>query len=99
MSQIIYSVDGVSNFAELFLSINQTSNGWLAGLILIFIWIVVLSTTMLIRYPFNRAMAFSSSIVSILAVLLWAVGAVSTLFMVVPIVLVMISIGVFLFAK
>ena len=99
MSGLNYTVDVASNLPQILLSINQESNGWFIGLLMMMIWLVLLSTSMLLRYPFNRSLVFSNFLITILAVLFWVVGAISITFMVLPVVLLMISIGFLLFGN
>ena len=99
MSELNYTVDVASNLPQILLSINQESNGWFIGLLMMMIWLVLLSTSMLLRYPFNRSLVFSNFLITILAVLFWVVGAISITFMVLPVVLLMISIGFLLFGN
>ena len=99
MSELNYTVDVASNLPQILLSINQESNGWFIGLLMMMIWLVLLSTSMLLRYPFNRSLVFSNFLITILAVLFWVVGAISITFMVLPVVLLMLSIGFLLFGN
>ena len=99
MSELNYTVDVASNLPQILLSINQESNGWFIGLLIMMIWLVLLSTSMLLKYPFNRSLVFSNFLITILAVLFWVVGAISITFMVLPVVLLMLSIGFLLFGN
>ena len=88
------TIDQATGIHEVIIALNNETSGWLIGLLLLMIWIVMLNVVMFMGRRFEDAMIYSSLIATILASLLWAADLLSMTFVLLPLVLLVIGIGI-----
>lgn len=88
------TIDTAVNLAEVIIGVNTDTQGWLVGMILIFMWIVMLSVSMALKYDFARSIIITSFLTFIFASMFWALGELSMVWAVLPLVVLIIGIGV-----
>lgn len=86
------------NIAQIFTGINEATNGWFVGIMILFFWIITLSVISNMGRSFQDSMLYSSFILTALTGLLWAFGGISMAFGIIPVVLLIISILAKLFS-
>lgn len=88
------TIDTAVNLAEVVIGVNTATQGWLVGMILIIVWITMLSISMALKYDFTKSVILTSFITLIFSSLFWALGELSMVWAVLPLVVLIIGIGV-----
>jgi hypothetical protein len=87
-----------TNILEQVVGINELSNGWFAGLLIIFLFLIILGITYTFTGDLLRSFTTSSFIVFIIGILLWAIELISLFYVIIPLVFLILGIMVLYFA-
>jgi hypothetical protein len=97
MAYNLTGIDNAVSIVEIMKSTNEMLNGWLIGLLLVTFFVILF---IMFKHQ-DTVVAFISTffILSILTILLWAAEFVSMTFVFIPIILLIVSIFYYIFAR
>lgn len=86
-----------SSISDIVINLNAASGGWFGGLLLLFVWFLVLSITNNLGFRFSESFVSASFIATILGVLMFSFEIITMTFLLPPIILLVIGLAILLF--
>lgn len=86
-----------NNIADILINLNSASSGWFGGLLLLFVWFLVLSITNNLGFKFSESFVSASFIATILGVLMFSFEIISMTFLLPPIIFLVVGLAILLF--
>jgi hypothetical protein len=80
------------NVFDIFSNINEASNGWFVGLLLITLWVLIIVLTRNSGLDFVKSSVFASFICVIIGLMFWALQMISFTYLIIFVVMLIINI-------